>query len=114
VRDAQDLVRSEIALAKAEIREEGRRAARGASLMASAGIAAVLALAFLMSTLAWGLSEAFAWPAWTGFAAVTGLLLIVAGILFVAGRRAFGVEKHLPRTTAILKENSEWLRARTS
>ena len=39
IRDAQDLVRSEVALAKAEVREEVRRVSVGAGLLAGAALA---------------------------------------------------------------------------
>ena len=114
VRDAQDLVRSEIALAKAELREEGRRVGRGIGMLAAAAVAGVLALIFLMSTLAWGMADAFQWPAWGGFAAVTALLVIVTAVLALLGRRQLMTERHLPKTTDTMKENSQWIRARTS
>ena len=114
VRDAQELVRSEIALAKAELREEGRRVSRGVGMLAGAAVAGLLALTFLMSTLAWGMADVFAWPIWAGFAAVTGLLLMVTAVLALLGRSKLVAERHLPKTTDTMKENSQWIRARTS
>ena len=40
LRDAQDLVRGEIALAKAELREEVNRVGRGVAALAAAGVRA--------------------------------------------------------------------------
>jgi Flp pilus assembly protein TadB len=114
VRDVQDLVRSEIALAKAELREEGRRLGVGVGLIAGAAVAGVLMLAFLMSTLAWGLAAAFAWPVWIGFAVATGVLLLVAVVMALAGRRRLAAGRHLPKTTDTMKETAQWIRARTS
>lgn len=114
VRDAQDLVRSEIALAKAELREEGRRLGLGAALLAAAAVAGVVAFVFLMTALAWGLAAAFAWPVWIGFAAVTVLLLLTTAVLAYAGRRKLVTERRLPKTAATMKETTEWIRARTS
>ncbi|MGE3705193.1 MAG: phage holin family protein, partial [Vicinamibacterales bacterium] len=75
VRDAQDLVRSEIALAKAEVREEVGRLSQGAAYLAIAAVAGIIGLVFLMTTIAWGIAELLAWPAWAGFGIVTLLLL---------------------------------------
>lgn len=52
VRDAQDLVRTEIALAKSELRHEGRRLTTSLVLLAGAAVCAVLAAALLMSAIA--------------------------------------------------------------
>jgi len=114
VRDAQDLVRSEIALAKAEVREEVRRIGLAAALLAGAAVVGVVAFAFVMTTLAWGLAAAFAWPAWAGFGVVTLLMLLTTAVLAYVGRRKLVTERHLPKTTDTMKENTQWIRARTS
>lgn len=114
VRDAQDLVRSEIALAKAELRAEGRRMSLGAGFLAGAVVAALLTLTFLLSTLAWGLAAAFAWSAWIGFAVVTFLMLIVTVVLASMGRKKLAGGPKMARTIDTMKENAKWIRARTS
>ena len=113
LRDAQDLVRGEIALAKAEAREEIGRISMGVGLLAGAAIAAVLGLVFLMATIAWAISEVLAWPVWAGFGIVTVLALILAGILAYMGKSRLTAARHMPRTIDTLKENMEWMRART-
>jgi hypothetical protein len=114
VRDAQDLVRSEIALAKAELREEGRRLSVGIGLIAGAAVIGVLGLGFLMGTVAWGLAAAFMWPVWMGFAIVAGVALLLAAVLGMMGRRKVAGGRHLAKTTDTMKENAQWIRARTS
>ena len=114
VRDAQELVHSEIALAKAEAREEVRRLGAGAALLAGAAVAGVMALIFLFTTIAWALSEGLGWPRWAGFGAVTVLMLIAAGILAYVGRARLGRERHMPLTVDTMKESMQWMRARTS
>jgi uncharacterized membrane protein YqjE len=114
VSDAHDLVRSEIALAKAELREEGQRIGGGIALLAAAAVAGLLALTFLATTLAWALAAAFEWPVWAGFAIVTVVLTAAALLLGLFGRQRMTAERHLPRTVDTLKENAEWIRHRTS
>jgi protein-S-isoprenylcysteine O-methyltransferase Ste14 len=114
VRDAQDLVRDEIALAKAEAREEVRRLRAGAALVAGAAIAGVVGLVFLLTTIAWALSEGLGWPVWAGFGIVTAVMLITAGALAYLGRSRLGVDRHMPLTVDTVKENMKWMRARTS
>src|SRR4029079_8036066 len=81
IRDAQDLVRSEISLAKAEVRQETRRLSVGAGLLAGAALAAMIAVMFLMTTIALAIAYLAAWPVWSGFGIVTVLMAIAAGVL---------------------------------
>jgi uncharacterized membrane protein YqjE len=114
VRDAQDLVRGEIALAKAEAREEASRFGIGAALMAGAAVTAVIAIVLLMTTIAWAISEISGWPVWAGFGSVTVLTLLIAAVLGVVGRNRLTSARHMPRTVDTLKESVQWMRARTS
>jgi ABC-type Fe3+-siderophore transport system permease subunit len=114
IRDAQDLVRSEVALAKAEVRHEVRRARVGAGLLAGAALAAVIGVIFLMATIAWAIPELLGWPRWTGFGIVTVLMAITAGVLGYVGKKRITAARHMPRTVDTMKENIQWMRTRTS
>lgn len=114
IRDAQDLVRSEVALAKAEVRQEVRRASVGAGLLAGAALAAVMAVIFLMTTVALAIAVLLGWPVWSGFGMVTVFVALAAGVLGYIGRKQITAARHMPRTVDALKENIEWMRARTS
>ena len=48
------------------------------------------------------------------YAIVTGLLLLLAVVLALMGRSRIAAARPLPRTMETMKENSEWIRARTS
>jgi hypothetical protein len=113
IRDAQDLVRSEIALAKAEARDEVRQFGAGAALLAGAALAGVIGIVFLLTTLAWGLSEGLGWPVWAGFAIVTALTLVAAAAMAYLGRARMRRDRHMPLTVDTVKENMQWMRART-
>jgi uncharacterized membrane protein len=114
VRDAQDLVRGEIALARAEFREEVRRVGAGVAALAAAAVAALIAVVFLLTAAAWGISTGLGWPSWAGFAVVGGVVTLVALVLAYVGRRRVSGERHMRRTVDTLKENMEWMRSRTS
>jgi len=114
IRDAQDLVRSEVALAKAEVREEVRRVSVGAGLLAGAALAVMIAVIFLMTTIALAIADLLDWPVWSGFGIVTVLVAIAAGIVGYAGKSRIMAARHMPRTVDTLKENIEWMRTRTS
>jgi hypothetical protein len=113
VRDAQDLVRGEIALAKAEARAEVSRLGMGAALLAAAALAAVLGVVFLLATIAWAIAEGLAWPVWAGLGIVTLLTLIAAAVLGVVGRGRLKAARYMPHTVDTMKENMQWMRART-
>jgi hypothetical protein len=114
IRDAQELVRGEIALARAELREEVRRVGSGAAMLVAAAVGALLALAFLMAAAALGIAAVLQWPTWTGFAIVGGVVALLAVVLGLKGRNQLNAERHMPRTVDTMKENLQWMRARTS
>ena len=114
IRDAQDLVRGEIALAKAEARLEVKRLGMGAALLVGAAVAAAIGIVLLLTTLAWAISELLVWPVWAGFAVVTLLTLLAAGALAIVGTNRLRAARHMPLTVDTMKENMEWMRARTS
>ena len=114
IRDAQDLVRGEIALAKSELRGELKRMAAGAGALAAALVMAVVAVVFLFAALAWTIAYVAGWPTWAGLGIVTLLAVVIAAALAAVGRARLAAERHLPLTVDTMKENAKWIRARTS
>jgi len=115
VRDAQDLVREEIALAKAEARQAASRVGSGIALLAGAAVAALIGLILLLTAVSWGISEGFGLPAWAGFGITTVIMLVLAGVLAMVGKNRMNAARAaMPRTVDTMKENMEWMRARTS
>ena len=76
--------------------------------------AAIIAVIFLMTTIAWAIADLLGWPVWSGFGIVTVLVGIAATVLAVVGKKRLTAARHMPRTVDTLKENIEWMRARTS
>jgi Flp pilus assembly protein TadB len=103
--DVRELFREEVALARAEIRQEVSKAASAGVQFGIAGVALWFAAMFLLVTAALGLAALLNWPAWLGFA-VLAVLLGVAGLLFAshARTRLKTVEPSLPRTVSTIKE----------
>jgi uncharacterized membrane protein YqjE len=112
--DAQDLMRSEIALAKAELRQEIGRLQVGVAAFAGAAVAAVAGIVMLLMTIAWAIAEGFGWPVWAGLGIVTVLTIVSAIVLAYVGKRRFAAHKPMPLTVDTMKENATWIRARTS
>ena len=114
VADGQELIRSELALAKVELRQEMGRLQVGIGAFAGAAVAAIVAVVLLAATVAWGISEGLGWPVWAGFGIVTLIMMVTAAALAVVGRRRFSQQQAMPLTVDTLKENAKWIRARTS
>jgi hypothetical protein len=115
IQDAQELVRSEIALAKMELRHEVRQVGGGVAMLAGGAVAGLITLVFLLTTIAWAISEVLAWPVWAGFGIVTAVMALMAAALAWIGRRKLSNGgRRMPLTVDTLKENMQWMRARTS
>lgn len=83
-RDLSDIVRHEIALAKAELQVDVRNGAVGGGLFAAAGYFAFLAVIILVIAGAYGLTET-GLPAWAAFLITGGALLLLAGLFVLIG-----------------------------
>lgn len=93
--DVQGIVRSEIALAKAEVSSGAKVMGKGAGLLAGAGFLALLGLIFLFHTLARVIDI---WlPVWAGYGIITLIMFIVAGILGLLGKNALAKAKPSPK-----------------
>lgn len=108
-RDAEGLVRSQIALAKAEVQQGVQIMGKGAGLLAAAGVVALFAVGFILTTLAYVIDI---WlPVWAGFLIVAVLLLIVTAILAQIGIKALKAARPVPeRAIAEAKQTMAVLR----
>ena len=87
-KDLTSLVRGEIELGKAELRESAARAGLGGGLIALAAFLVLLALVMASIALAYGLVALGLHPGWA-FLIVTGFYLLLAGILGLFARNRF-------------------------
>jgi uncharacterized membrane protein YqjE len=78
------LVRDELALAKAEMTEKAGRAGRGAGLFGGAGVVSLYGVLGVLTALVLLLAKVM--PAWAAALLVGIVLLVVAGVLALAGR----------------------------
>lgn len=102
----QQLVRKEIELARAEIKQEVDKAVKGVAAFAVAGVMGLLAAIALVFAAAWGLSELV--PEGVAFLIVGMLLLAVAGGLFLAGKKKVAEVSPVPeQTIETVKEDVE-------
>jgi len=84
--DLSNLVRSEIALLKLELKDSASKLGGGAALMAAALFLGLFGLAFLFVTITLGLVT-LGVPAWLSSLIVTVVLLAAAGILVMMGKK---------------------------
>lgn len=93
--DVQHIVRGEIALAKAEVSGQAKVMGKGVGLLAGAGVLGFLGVIFLLHTLARVIAI---WlPVWAGYGIVTLVVLIVAGVLGLLGKKALTNVDPAPR-----------------
>ncbi|WP_241835024.1 phage holin family protein [Pseudofrankia asymbiotica] len=105
--DMSTLIRKEVELAKAEVRQSATRAGKGAGMFGGAAGAAVFAVLFLLLAAMFGLSEVMA----LGWAAliVAAILLVSAAVLGLVGKRTVKKVHPAPtQTVETLKEDVRW------
>lgn len=110
--DFSTLIRQEIELAKAEIKEEATKAGKGVGMLGGAGLAGYFALLFASVALMYliNLVVPLGWAALI-VAAIWGL---AAAVLAASGRKKLKTVSPAPTQTAeTLKEDVQWAKART-
>jgi hypothetical protein len=109
LRNLQEIVRSEVRLAKVEIRDDARQAAASAAWIAAGALGALSAWAFLLWTITFALSTRMSM--WAATLVVAVVLACAASLLITGGIRRLKRINPLPeRTIASIKENVEWIR----
>ena len=109
--DLSTLMRQELELAKAEVKQEATKAGKGAGMLGGAGFAGYLTVLFLSIALWWGLGDAIG-RAWSALV-VAALWAIVGAVLFVIGKRELQQVNPKPeRTAETLKQVPDALRGR--
>jgi tetrahydromethanopterin S-methyltransferase subunit C len=107
--DVQKLFRQEVELAKAEMRQEAVKAAKGAGLLGGAGFAGYMTLVLGSLAAVFGLANVVA----LGWAAliVAGVWAVAGLVSFMAGRdRLRAVSPKPEQTVETLKEDAQWAR----
>jgi uncharacterized membrane protein YqjE len=102
------LVRQELELAKAEVREKGRKAGPGIGMVGAAGVVGLLALGALTAFLILALDGAM--PNWAAALVVGAVYAAIAAVLYFLGReRVKEAGPPVPEQTVdSVKEDVEW------
>ncbi len=102
-RDLSTLLRQEVELAKAEVRQSAKQTAKGASMFAGAAVAGQMILLFLSIALWWALGEAL--DSWSWSAVIVAVLwAIIAAVLVMRGRAELKRVAGLSQTTESVKK----------
>ncbi len=104
------LVHDEIALAKAELRQDAKRAGIGGGAVAGAGVLALFALPVLSFAAAYGIHNLGLGLAWS-FLIVGAAYLVIAAVLGVFARAKFKKVKPPERSIASAKETAAVLQS---
>ncbi len=116
--DIMQLVNSQLALLKVEIKEEANTYARGVAMIAFGAAVAVVGFALLNVAIAFAVSTLFAQANFSqpasyalGFLATGGFYLIVGAIVILVVKNRLANQNLVPkRTVQELRKDKEWLK----
>jgi hypothetical protein len=109
--DSATLIRQEMALAKAEVSQNVRHAARDASMIAVGGVVAAIGVLVLVAFLVMITGKALG-AAWAGALTVGLLFLLVGGILAMRSAKHLKKDSLAPeQTIRSLKEDKQWVQS---
>ena len=112
VGNIQDIVRSEVRLAKTEIREEAAKAKSATILMGGGAICGVFGVLFVLLAMVYGLARIM--PDWAAALSVGIALAVMAGLTISAAmKRITQIRPAQEKTIQSLKENVEWSKQHT-
>jgi hypothetical protein len=109
-RDLSSLVRSELELAKTELKKTAIAAGTGAGMFGAAGFLSLLAIILLSIAAAYGVSALGLHPA-LSFLIVAFVYLLLALALVLVGKKMIGKAKGPERAIQTSKESVEALKA---
>lgn len=101
-RDMSTLVRQEVQLAKAELRQEATKAGKAAGALGGAGLAGFMVSLFVSFALWWGLGNVMdhGWAALI----VAAIWAVIGTVLFSVGRTRMRQIRGLPQTAETVRE----------
>jgi len=110
--NVQEIIRSEMRLAKTEIGEETSKALRAVAVLGAGLILGIYALGFLLLSAAYALAAVL--PDWLGPLLVGLIVAVIATALIVIGRNRMKNVSPVPqKTIASVKEDAQWVKDQT-
>jgi len=111
--DLSRLMRQEVELAKAEVKEEASKAGKGAAMYGAAGFAGYLAIVLLSFAAVFGIGRALGLD-WAALI-IAAVWAVIGAVLFARARKQMRqVDPKPRRTVETLKEDAQWAKHPTS
>ena len=107
----QDIIRSEVRLAKTEITEELAKSRSAVVMLGAGALLLVFCALFLLLAAVYALSLVV--PAWAAALIVGAGIGAIAALCFSLGIKRFKTIRAAPKTAASIKENVEWAKQLT-
>lgn len=104
----ESIIRSEVRLAKLEIRDEAVKAKGAAMLLGIGALCGVFALLFLLWTAVFALGIVI--PLWAAALVVVAITGIIAGSTLKVGLKRLHTVHPPVRTIETIKENAQWIK----
>jgi len=111
LRNVQDMVRSEMRLAKTEVTEELGKSASAGMLLAIGVLLAIFGVLFVLLAAVYALSNVV--PAWAAALIVGGAVALIAAVFVGVGITRFKRVRGAPKTAVTMKENVQWAKQLT-
>lgn len=112
VGNVQEIIRSEVRLAKAEIREESSKGLSAAKLLGAGAVLSLYALGFVLLSSVYLLGTVV--PPWAAALIVGVIVGTIAAALMLKGRAQFKKVSPKPeKTIGNVKENVAWIKGQT-
>jgi len=117
--DVMQLINSQLALFKVELKEEASTYARGAAMIAVGGVVATIGFALLNVAIAFGVSTLFSSANFSqpasyalGFVVTGVFYLLIGGIVVLVMKSRLAKQPVMPpRTVEELRKDKQWLKS---
>lgn len=110
--NVQEIIRSEVRLARTEIGEQTNKALRAFAVLGAGLILGMYALGFLLLSAVYALAAVL--PDWLGPLLVGLIVAVIATALIVIGRNRIKTVSPVPqKTIASVKEDAQWVKDQT-
>jgi uncharacterized membrane protein YqjE len=111
VSNLQDIIRSEMRMARTEVAEELRKSRSAAMMLGAGALMLIFSVLFVLLAIVYALSLVMA--AWAAALIVGVAVGVIAAMCCVAGVKKFKTLRAAPRTVESVKENVQWAKQLT-
>ena len=108
--DAQELLKQQVALVRAELKADFRRTVQAATLLAVGAVCTIPALFLVCNMFVYMLHELAGLSVWASYGVVGGAFVVLAAVLVGVGIQRFRSFNPMPdQSVEAFKENVRWM-----